>query len=367
MANIAILGSGNAACTYSAYLGKRGHTIRLYDSPRFEDNLTPIREYGGMDIVGADTGFGPISLITTDAQEAIQGVKVVMVVVPAFGHRALAEQMAPYAEDGQIFILNPGAMCGALEFLNTLRQCGCTKDVVVGELESNIFACRRVGPTTVDIFGKKASMGISTIPAGRVDDVIKDLNVFFPNLFLPRPNLLYTSFAYGNMIIHPAGSLLNMGRIEWTHGDYKFYWEGLTPGVCRNIEAVDQERLQLGTALGCHIESLLEASHRFYGHPERDSVYDFFRQSEVNDQPDRPSAPKDLTSRYITEDVPYGLVPMSELGRLTGVETPAIDALITIASIANQEDYRLTGRTLKSLGLDGLTKEQLLTRIVTGK
>ena len=367
MATAAVLGSGNAACTYSAYLGKRGHEMHLYDSERFEENLTPIRERGGMDMVGADTGFGPIAMVTTNVEEAIKGVKVVFVVLPAFGHKTTAEAVAPYAEDGQIFLLNPGAMCGALEFYNTLRTCGCTKDIVVGELESNIFACRRIGPTTVDIFGKKHSMAISTIPADRVEETIRELEVFYPDQFIAKPNMFHTSLAYGNMIIHPAGSLLNMGRIEWTHGDYKFYWEGLTPGVCRNIEAVDQERRNIGEALGCQIESLLEASHRFYGHPERDSVYEFYRQSEVNDQPDRPSAPKDLSGRYITEDVPYGLVPMSELGKALGVETPVIDSLITVASVANETDYRTTGRTLKRLGLDCMNKEQILSRVISGK
>ncbi len=367
MAKAAVLGSGNAACTYSAYLGKRGHEMRLYDSARFESNLTPIREKGGMDMVGADTGFGPISMVTTNIEEALQGVKVVFVVLPAFGHRVTAEAVAPYAQDGQIFLLNPGAMCGALEFYNTLRECGCTRDVTVGELESNIFACRRVGPTTVDIFGKKHSMAIATIPANRVDETIAELEVFYPDLFIPKPNVFHTSLAYGNMIIHPAGSLLNMGRIEWTKGNYKFYWEGLTPGVCRNIEAVDQERRNIGAALGCEIESLLESSHRFYGHPERDSVYEFYRQSEVNDQPDRPSAPPNLGHRYVTEDVPYGLVPMSELGRALGVPTPVIDSLITVASVANETDYRTKGRTLASLGLSGLTRDQILERVTTGK
>ena len=49
MGKVAILGSGNAGCTYSAYLGKRGHEVHLWDSERFKDNLDPIAERGGMD------------------------------------------------------------------------------------------------------------------------------------------------------------------------------------------------------------------------------------------------------------------------------------------------------------------------------
>ncbi len=367
MAKVAILGSGNAACTYSAYLGKRGHEVHLYDAPRFESNLTPIREYGGMDMEGADTGFGPISMVTTDIEEAVKGVKVLMVVLPAFGHKPMAEQLAPCLEDGQIIVLNPGAVFGALEFLNTLRKCGCQKDIMMGELASNIFACRRVGPTRVNIFGKKAVMETACIPASRTEEMIRELSVFFPDTYVPVPNVIHTSLSYTNLVIHPAGSILNMGRIEWTHGHYRFYWEGLTPGVCRNIERVDAERVAVGAALGAKLETGMDIFHRYYGHPERKTFYDFFSKSEVNDSVDNPaSAPTDLKSRYITEDFPYALVPLMAVGKAAGVETPVMDSLTTLASVANEEDYRSTGRTLESLGLDGLSPAQIVDRFVNG-
>jgi len=367
MAKVAILGSGNAACTYSAYLGKRGHEVHLYDAPRFEANLAPIKERGGMDIVGADTGFGPISMVTTNLEDAVKGVKVLMVVLPGFGHKPTAQALAPYVEDGQIIVLNPGAVFGALEFLNTLRECGCTKDVTMVELASNIFACRRVGPTKVDIFAKKNVMETACIPADRTEEAIKELSVFFPDTYVPVPNVIHTSLSYTNLVIHPAGSILNMGRIEWTHGHYRFYWEGLTPGVCRNIEAVDAERMAVGKALGADLIPALEIFHRYYGHRERNSIYDFFSKSEANDSPNNPaSAPTDLKSRYITEDLPYALVPLAAVGKVLGVETPVIDSLITLGSVANEEDYRTTGRTLESLGLAGLSGDEILERFTKG-
>ena len=138
MAIAAVLGSGNAACAYAAYLGKRGHEIHLYDSIRFESNLTPIREYGGMDLIGADSGFGPISMITNDIEKAVKGVKVIFVVLPAFGHKPTAQALAPYVEDGQIIVLNPGAVLGALEFSQTLQDYGYAKDFTMVKLASTV-------------------------------------------------------------------------------------------------------------------------------------------------------------------------------------------------------------------------------------
>ena len=73
--------------------------------------------------------------------------------------------------------------------------------------------------------------------------------------------------------------------------------------------------------------------------------------------------PKVVKHRFITEDVPYGLVPMSELGKREGVATPLIDAVTTIASVVCEEDYRKTGRTLESLGIAELSREQIINLI----
>lgn len=375
MGKVAILGSGNGGCTYSAYLGKRGHEVHLWDSEQFKANLDPIAEKGGMDIIAEgnmvaykaeEEGFGPISMVTTDIQKAIEGVEIIMVVVPGFGIAPIARQIAPYLKANQIVMLNPGQVLGSLEFLNALRECGNNEDVTICECASNLYACRRVGPTTVRMSALKNKMEIASIPCDRIDYCINKLNEFYPDRFVAKPNILYTGLNYNNLIIHPAGALLNTGRIEWLKGNYDFYWEGLTPGVCRNIEAVDAERLAIAEKFGCKLPSFIEMNHDYYGHPERKTVYEFFSVSEVHGGAG-PSAPPNLQQRYISEDIPFALVAVAALGDALGVETPVINALITVASNANQEEYRTTGRSLKNLHLDGLTKEDIIKRIETGK
>lgn len=366
MADIAVLGSGHGACTYSAWLGKRGHTVRLCDSKQFADNLTAIAQAGGMELTMSESGFGKISLVTTDFAEAIADVEVILVVVPGFGHAPMAKALAPHLKSGQIVVLNPGAVFGALEFLNTLREAGNNEDVTLCETASNIFACRRTGPTVVRVMAIKNRMEIASIPADRIDTVVKKLETFFPDLFEAMPNVIHTSLMYTNVLVHPAGSALNMGRIEWTGGEYDFYWEGLTPGVCRNIEAIDRERRAIGAAMNFPQIEGLELFHRYYGHREHPSIYEFFRQSEVHGGIG-PSAPPDLGHRYISEDVPYGLVPLSETAKLFDVPSPHIDALITVLSTGSGNDYRNEGRTLKKLGLEGLSKEAVIRRFLEGR
>ena len=69
-------------------------------------------------------------------------------------------------------------------------------------------------------------------------------------------------------------------------------------------------------------------------------------------------AQSQLDHRYLTEDVGYGLVFFTELAARLGVPTPAMDAVVTIASVVLARDFRAEGaRTLTTLGLDGLSAE----------
>ena len=70
-------------------------------------------------------------------------------------------------------------------------------------------------------------------------------------------------------------------------------------------------------------------------------------------------APASLDARYVTEDVPYGLVPLAALGRVAGVPTPIADALTAIASAALGRDFAREGRTLERMGLDRHSPETL--------
>jgi opine dehydrogenase len=65
------------------------------------------------------------------------------------------------------------------------------------------------------------------------------------------------------------------------------------------------------------------------------------------------TGPPSLDHRYLHEDVGWGLVPWSELGRSRGVAAPLMDALIALGGALTGRDYRTEGLTLERLGLAG--------------
>jgi opine dehydrogenase len=69
--------------------------------------------------------------------------------------------------------------------------------------------------------------------------------------------------------------------------------------------------------------------------------------------------PTTVDSRYIYEDVPFGLVPTSLLGRLAGKPTMLHDAGIAMMSAATGHDLPGQNDLLPALGIDALTIDEV--------
>ncbi|MEW6048919.1 MAG: NAD/NADP octopine/nopaline dehydrogenase family protein, partial [Bacillota bacterium] len=142
-------------------------------------------------------------------------------------------------------------------------------------------------------------------------------------------------------------------------GDFLFYHEGMTSAIGKAVEALDRERLSLGKALGLsNMRSLRDQDIAWYGHQ---GVFgNNVHETSVNNPIYRWSkAPSILDHRYLTEDVPYGLVPVESLGRWAKVKTTVTSALIDLACVVLERDLRAAGRTLERLGLSFATLEEL--------
>ena len=50
--------------------------------------------------------------------------------------------------------------------------------------------------------------------------------------------------------------------------------------------------------------------------------------------------PNDLSSRYLTEDIPFGLVPWAAIAELIGVPMPLTNGFIDIINVVHERDWR---------------------------
>ncbi|MHB8094381.1 MAG: NAD(P)-binding domain-containing protein, partial [Candidatus Aminicenantales bacterium] len=139
-----VLGAGHGGLAMAGHLALMGFTVNLFN--RTEERIWAIQQRGGVELQGEIEGFGKLNIVTHRIDEAIEGADVLMVVVPATGHRYMAEVCAPHLKDGQYIVLNPGRTLGAIEFLQVLKEKGCTANVIVSETQTLIYASRVTNP-----------------------------------------------------------------------------------------------------------------------------------------------------------------------------------------------------------------------------
>ena len=162
--------------------------------------------------------------------------------------------------------------------------------------------------------------------------------------------------------MHPAGVLMNAGRIERSRGDFYFYEEGVTPAVVSVIEAVDAERRALGAALRPRLAAGRRGLPSRRLRPEGRPVGGHQRLEDA----DGAAGAGAIETRWLTEDLPYGLVTWASLAAQVGVPTPHMEALITLVSAVLSRDCRATGRTAADLGLAGLTPAEIAALMESG-
>ncbi len=361
----AVLGAGHGGMAMAGHLGIMGFRVNLFN--RTPARLEPIKRRGAIEVIAHDgeeipRGIGPLALATSDIEEAISGVDVVMVVVPATGHAWLAEQMAPHLTDGQMVVLNPGRTGGALEVHHIFREKGVTADVVVAEAQTLLYASRAVNPAQVQIFRVKNSVPVAAIPAHRTPDVVKALSRPFSQ-FIPGDNVIKTGMDNIGAVFHPAVTVLNSARIESTRGEFEYYVDGITTAVAQVLEAIDRERVAVGASMGFNCMTAREWLYVAYDAVGQ-SLHDAIRANRgyygIN-------APPHLHHRYLTEDVPMSLIPIASIGELVGSPCPTIRTIIHLANLMHGCDYWETGRTVERLGLAGLELPAIRRLVLDGK
>ncbi len=357
--NIAIIGAGNGGLTMAAHLSLEGHEVRVYD--KFPEAIEDIQKMNQIALKGV-LGSHVLSLksVSTNLLQTIRDAEIIMVVTPAFAHRELAESMAPFLDPAVPICLHPGRTGGALEFAHAIKSLDKPVPALV-EAQTLLYACRKTGPSEVTLHGIKKEVDFAVFPSKHAASVAETISNIFPRFRLV-PSVLETSLLNIGAVFHPTPTLLNIGWIEHTNGQFQYYMEGISPSVAKVLESLDKERMRVASALGVPSKSALQWILDVYG-VHGTTLYESLQANTVYSGI---QAPPSIDTRYIKEDVPMSLVPLTEFGKLAGVPTPTMDAIITLASTLHGKDYRSEGRTLERMGINGLSIEQLRKYVQEG-
>lgn len=364
---IAVIGAGNGGHAMAAHKTLDGFEVSLFELPRFADNVRQVLDTGQITIEWPNRKESvKIHQVTTDIAAALKGAEIAFIVTPAFGHKTMAEVCAPHVEEGQIISLMPGSG-GSLEFAQIFRAQGVDRNVLLCECCTLPYGARLAGPGHVLIHTEALILPTGVFPAKRTEEAIAKLQEVYPTI-VPAANVLEAAINNPNPIVHPAATLLSVTRIQYSGGEFYLYREGMTPAVARVYEALERERLAILDRLGLRLHHYAGLDARGYNLGETlEECHDRILNTSMDaafgagsiEAGVQMKGPASMQDRFVTEDVPYGLVLLSTLGRLLDIPTPISDSIINLFSAINGTDYWAEGRGVDRLGLGGMTVERL--------
>ncbi|MFN8221898.1 MAG: NAD/NADP octopine/nopaline dehydrogenase family protein [Gaiellales bacterium] len=355
---MAVIGAGAGGAAAVVELTQAGHDVRWWN--RNDATIAPFREAGGVRHAGIlGDGFASPASFAVTLADALTGADLALVCLPAIAHEPVLEALADAGGPCPI-ALNPGHTGGALHAAAVFRRAGVPAPQLV-ELSTLTYVARKPGPDAVRITGKAASVQAACLPGG--EEALTLVQALYPAV-RPAADVLASSLANVNLVLHTPGAVLGAAWVEATGGDYRFYVEGMTPGVIRVLEALDGERLAVAAAFGHELRALVDEMAAIgTAVAERAAAGDVRAAIAGGEANSALRAPDSLEHRYYAEDFGFGLVPLLELARIAGVQAPLGSALVTVASALLGRELVREGLTADRLGIAGLDRDALLARV----
>ena len=353
-----IIGAGNGGQSLAGDMVLRNAPLSaIYDID--DTAIKSIKKRGGIEMSGPVVeGFAEIALATSNLEEAIAAGDVFFVCVTAQAYAKFARQAAPFVKKNHTYLLIPGYAGSSLMFSKVLEDNGVKELPLIGETASFPYATRLIEPAHAGIKARKAVLHIAAYPASRNQELFE---IVKPAIF--EAVLGQDSLSVGCNNVNPASHvvpyLMNMDKVEMPRPeDFNFHaWGSKT---VRKIKLrLDEERCTIMKAIGLEAityKEFMQMSYKGEGYkpiPQKTS--------------DLPPSAGQVPDRFIDEDIPMGVVPIVDFGRLMGIPTPVSDVMIKLAGLVRDRDFAAEGTTLEKMGLAGLSTSEILEKLKTGK
>lgn len=352
---ISVIGGGHGCYAAAAELAEKGHEVRWWrrDSAAFQD----LREVGALTVTDyrgtrqVPLGSGPGHLTLAGAlQDAVADAQVLVIPLPSTTHDALASDLAPLLQDGQVVFLPPGTF-GSYLFARAQKDAGNPARVAYAETGTLPYLARKHGNTVV-ISGYATRLPTGVFPSRLTDNALALLGQAYPSIE-PIEDGLAGALMNAGPIIHPPLILMNAGPLE--HFDkWDIHNEGTQPSIRRVTDTLDAERVAIRVALGYAAPHFPLADH--YAIEGDEWMYGRGAHGKLTDSGDWRETIDLHTHRYMLEDTRLGLSFLVSVGRWAGVPTPVAQGLLNIGSAITGRDLYAEGRTLERLGLDRLSR-----------
>lgn len=346
---IAVLGGGNGSLAAAVDLSEQGHRVRLWRRDPAVAAATP-----NPLILKDHQGARPVEIaeITADLAAAVGGAALIVCPAPATAQESIAAALAPHLADGQVVFLPPGTF-GSYIFARAMRDAGNAAKAAFAETGTLPWLTRKHGDDTVAITTRASRLPTGVLPLTEKDRALAVIREAFPSVE-DCGDALSGALMNAGPIIHPPLIMMNAGPIEHFE-KWDIHNEGTQPAIRRVTTALDAERMAAREALGYGAPHFPLADHY-----ETDQwMYGNLAHDKLTDSGDWRERLILTEHRYMREDVEKGLAFLVSVCDWAGVPAPVATGLLALGGSICGADFRATGRTLETLGLASLSREEM--------
>jgi hypothetical protein len=320
----------------------------------------------GLRSTGAVTArAGRIRTISADPAEVIPGADMVLMLVPAFAHGAILRRIAPYLSEATVLGCVPTR--GGFEFDAARVGVGRARPhPTIFGLQTLPWSTRvsTVGEL-VHIGAVKQEASLAALPSSEAASIARKLARILGIRIVPTRSFLGMTLGNPGQFIHPGlmyGHFRSWSGEEYDEDSIPMLYAAATDEMGELVERLSREAVAVADVIdrwtggALNLRDAVLPAHvwlrRAYWHATSDTsrAGACFRTGPIRARkaPMVESRPgkfrPNFEYRYLSEDVPFGLVPTRALAEIANVETPAIDEVITWAQSVLQRTYLTGGR-----------------------
>jgi opine dehydrogenase len=359
---IAVLGGGNGSFAAAGDFALAGHDTRLWrrdkaavEAHRAAGSAILIKDFYGQRVA-------KLSRVTNDIAEAVGDAELIVCPAPAHAQPDIAKVLAPHLKDGQVVFLPPGTF-GSMLFAQAMQAAGNKAKVAFAETGTLPWLTRKHSDFEAAVTVRAKRLPTGVFPLTLRDHALKVIGEAFPGVIEDCGDALSGALMNAGGIIHPPLITMNAGPLE--HFDrWDIHKEGTQPSIRRVTDALDAERIAVREALGYRAPHFPLADH--YAKEGDAWMYGRGSHDKLTDSGDWREHIVLTEHRYMLEDTRMGLSFLASVGELAGVPTPLARAFLAIGGAVVGEDFMVTGRTLKGMGLGRYDKAGLQRLLAEG-
>lgn len=360
MVSVLVCGGGNAAQAFACLCSTRHKvialTLRAGEAEKWEKVL---KSRGGMECTMKQQGkvvTGRPDVITNDPS-AVKGCNVVLCTVPSQSQQEYFAALEPHVKPDTIFCVMPAR--SGIDFLFAKAMGSKASTLGLVAFETLPWACHfQDWGASVTVLGTKETVGAAVVPpsgrsAAQVILTVQGL-LGVESLIDEYPNMMSISLANPGQVMHP-GIMYSKWK-EWDgkplpskplfyHGADE-YCASVLHGISSEIQSICKKLRSLSTLFNTSmVKDILHWYMDSYASACKDTsslqramttnayYKDLYHPMKVADAtksfpPEKQLYVPDFSFRYLTEDVPTGLMFTKGVADLLEVEAPTITEVL---------------------------------------